>query len=167
MAISVNGIIATEEGDEEFLSHENWEKFCELARKFGNFIVGRRTYEVVKEWDSGYNFDDLVGVEKVVISQDQNFKLDEGYILANSPQDALAKLSRLENVLVTGGAHINSAFAEANLLDEIILNVEPVFIGKGIQLFAPKDFEMKAKLISADKTENGIVTLKYEILKEL
>lgn len=167
MAISANGIIATETGDEEFLSHENWEKFCELAREFGNFIVGRKTYEAVKKWDSEYNFDDLVGIEKVIISQDQNFKLDEGYILANSPQDALAKLSEkgFDRALITGGANINSAFAKAKLLDEIILNVEPVFVGKGIPLFAPQDFEIKAKLISTDKTENGIVFLKYEILK--
>src|SRR3989338_11387856 len=92
MAISANGIIATETGGEEFLSHENWEKFCELAREFGNFIVGRKTYEAVKKWDGGYNFDDLLGVEKVIISQYQSFKLDEGYVLANSPEDALEKL---------------------------------------------------------------------------
>lgn len=107
MAISANGIIATKTGDEEFLSHENWEKFCELARKYGNFVVGRKTYEAVKKWDSGYNFDDLVSVEKVVISQDQNFQLDKGYILASSPEDALAKLSQFENILITGGANIN------------------------------------------------------------
>jgi len=167
MAVSANGIIATETGDEEFLSHENWEKFCEIAREFGNFVVGRKTYEAVKKWDGGYNFDDLVGVEKIIISQDQSFKLDEGYILANSPQDALAKLSEkgFDRALITGGANINSAFAKEKLLDEIILNVEPVFVGKGIPLFAPQDFEIKAKLISTDRAESGIVSLKYEILK--
>ena len=165
--MSANGIIATETGDEEFLSHENWEKFCELARELGNFVVGRKTYEAVKKWNGGYNFDDLIGIEKIIISQDQNFKLDEGYTLASSPQDALAKLSQkgFEKALITGGANINSAFAKANLLDEIILNVEPVFIGKGITLFAPKDFEIKAKLVSADKAESGIVSLKYIVLK--
>jgi len=165
MAISANGIIATETGDEEFLSHENWEKFCEFARDFGNFVVGRKTYEAVKKWNGGYNFDDLVGVEKVIISQDQNFKLDNGYTLASSPQDALAKLSRFERVLITGGANINSAFAKENLLDEIILNVEPVFVGKGIPLFAPQDFELKTKLLSVDKSSSDIVTLRYEVLK--
>ena len=165
MAISANGIIATETGDEEFLSHENWEKFCELAREFGNFIVGRNTYEAVKKWDGGYNFDNLIGVEKVVISQDKNFKLDDGYILASSPQDALAKLSRFENVLVTGGANINSAFAKVNLLDEIILNVEPVFVGKGIPLFAPQDFELNLKLISSEKSDKGIITFNYSVVK--
>src|SRR3989344_6870110 len=115
MAMSANGIVATETGDEEFLSHENWEKFCGLAREFRNFVVGRKTYEAVKKWDGGYNFDDLVGVEKVIVSQEKNFKLDSGYTLANSPEDALAKLSQkgFQKVLITGGAKLN-------LLDEII-----------------------------------------------
>jgi len=168
MAISANGIIATETGDEEFLSHENWEKFCELSRDFGNFIIGRKTYEAVKKWDGGYNFDDLKGIEKIIISQDKNFKLDEGYTLASSPANALEKLSQkgYEKALVTGGANINSAFAKANLLDEIILNVEPVFVGKGIPLFAPQDFELKANLIYSEKSESGIMTLKYSISKK-
>ena len=167
MAISANGIIATETGDEEFLSHENWEKFCELAKEFGNFVVGRKTYEAVKKWDDGYNFDDLVGVEKVIISEDKNFKLDKGYTLANSPQDALAKLSEkgFEKVLITGGANVNSTFAKVNLLDEIILNVEPVVVGKGIPVFASEDFELKLKLISSEKSASGILTLGYNVLK--
>lgn len=167
MAISANGIIATEMGDEEFLSHENWKKFCELAREFGNFVVGRKTYEAVKKWDGGYNFDDLVGVEKVIISQDQNFKLDKGYTLANSPEDALAKLSQkgFKKVLVTGGSNINSAFAKINLLDEIVFNVEPIAVGKGIPVFAPENFELKLKLISSEKSPSGILTLGYNVLK--
>ncbi len=167
MAISANGIIATETGGEEFLSHENWEKFCELAKEFGNFVVGRKTYEAVKKWDDGYNFDDLVDIEKVIISEDKNFKLDKGYTLANSPQDALAKLSEkgFEKVLITGGANVNSAFVKANLLDEIILNVEPVVVGKGIPVFAPENFELKLKLISSEKSASGILTLGYNVLK--
>ena len=167
MAISANGIIATETGDEEFLSHENWEKFCGLAREFGNFVVGRKTYEAVKKWNDGYNFDDLVGIEKIIISQDQNFKLDEGYALAISPEDALAKLSKkgFDKALVTGGASINSAFAKAKVLDEIILNIEPIFVGKGIPLFAPQDFELNLQLISSDKTDKGITTLSYSVVK--
>lgn len=167
MAISANGIIATETGNEDFLSHENWEMFCNLAREFGNFVVGRKTYEVVKKWDGGYNFDDLTEVEKIVVSQDKNLKLDKGYTIANSPQNALVKLSekKFEKILIAGGANINSAFAKESLLDEIVLNVEPTFVGKGVPLFAPQNFEMKAQLVSVDQLKSGIVSLKYVILK--
>lgn len=167
MAISASGIIATESGNEDFLSHQNWEMFCELAGEYGNFIVGRKTYEAVQKWDDGYNFDDLVDIEKIIISQNKDFDLAEGYTLASSPQEALAKLSEkgFEKALVTGGAKINSEFAKANLLDEVMLNVEPVLVGKGIPLFAPQDFEIKMKLTSVKQSESGIVTLKYVVLK--
>ena len=49
MAMSLNGIIAKEDGNEDFLSHKNWETFSELVNTFGNFVVGRKTHEAVKK----------------------------------------------------------------------------------------------------------------------
>ena len=93
--------------------------------------------------------------------------MDEGYTLASSPENALTKLSEkgFRKVLLTGGANINSAFAKAKLLDEIILNIEPVFIGKGVPLFAPQAFELNLQLISIDKSDKGITTLSYSVVK--
>ena len=67
--------------------------------------------------------------------------------------------------MITGGANINSAFAKLNLLDEIIFNIEPVVVGKGIPVFAPEDFELKLKLISTEKLASGVSTLRYSVLK--
>lgn len=166
MAMTVNGIIARENGDEDFLSAENWKTFTQLANKAGNFIIGRKTYEAVKNWDENYGFDDLTGVKKVVISEDTSFKLDEGYILANSPQDAIEKLKQegFEDILVTGGSTINTSFIKSNLLDEIILNIEPAILGKGISLFSSEDFESKLNLIDVKKLEDNIVQLHYKIM---
>jgi len=164
IAMSLNGYIAEENGSEDFLSRANWEKFCSLAQEYGNFIVGRKTYEAVKNWDEGFRFDDLKGIQKVVISQDNNYKLDEEYTLAISPEDALAKLQNFESVLVAGGSTINTAFIKDNLLDEIILNVEPALIGKGIPLFAQGDFSKKLEFVSSEES-GGIVTLHYKVLK--
>ena len=163
MAISLNGYIADENGNEDFLSHENWEKFCGLARGCGNFIVGRRTYEAVKNWGDGFGFDDLKGIKKVIISQDESYKLDDGYILASSPKDALLKLQEFDSVLVTGGSTINSAFIKDDLLNEIILNIEPALIGNGIPLFAKDSFYKKLEFVSLEQFKSGIVTLKYKI----
>ena len=167
MAVSANGLIAAESGSEDFLSHENWEFFCNLAKESGNFIVGRKTYEAVKKWKGEYNFDSLVGIEKVVISHSRIFVLDKGYLLATSPYDALAKLSKkgIQRALIVGGGNINAAFAKANLLDEIILNVNPVFIGKGMPVFTGQDFMMRSQLSAVEQYDNGIVTLRYQVSK--
>jgi dihydrofolate reductase len=166
MAISANGFIATENGDENFLSHENWEKFCDLANKYKNFVVGRRTYEAVKNWKDGYGLDDL-NVDKVIVSQGASHNLDSAYTLATSPQDALAKLEEkgFEDILLIGGSALNTAFARAGLIDEMILNVEPVVIGKGIPLFSSDTFEFQTELISIEKSTAGIVTVHYKVKK--
>lgn len=167
IAMSVNGMIARPEGDEDFLSHENWEAFCNLAKEYGNFIIGRKTYDEVAKWGEGYSFDDLVGIRKVILSQNPAFK-PEGYLIAFSPQDAVDKLSSegFEKMLVAGGATINSAFAKAGLLDEIQINIEPVFIGKGRPLFSPDDFDLRAEVMSVSQSAEGIVTLKYKVEKQ-
>jgi len=166
MAISANGFIATDNGDEDFLSHENWQKFCELANKYKNFVVGRKTYEAVKNWEDGYGFDDLT-VEKIVVSQDASYNIDKAYILASSPQDALARLKEkgLREVLLVGGSSLNTAFAKEGLLNEIILNIEPVVIGKGIPLFSSDNFELPTELISVEKSATGIITIHYKVKK--
>ena len=165
MAMSVNGMIARKNGEEDFLSHKNWEKFVSLANEHKNFVVGRKTYEAVKRWGEDYSFDDFVGVEKVVISKNTSQKL-KGYTLADSPKDAIAKLSQkgFEKILVTGGATINSAFAKEKLLDEIILNTEPVLIGQGISLFSEENFDIDTELILTEKN-NGTLTLTYKVKK--
>lgn len=48
---------------------------------------------------------------------------------------------------------MNSAFAKANLLDEIISNFAPVFVRKGLLLLAPKNFGTKVRPVSSKKSE--------------
>lgn len=43
MATSANGIIATKEGSEDFLSEENWKRFVHLAHTIGCFIWGEKS----------------------------------------------------------------------------------------------------------------------------
>jgi len=149
MVMSSNGIIARKNGDEDFLNHDNWNSFSELVKQFQNFVIGRRTFEAVKKWNEGYNFDDFKDTIKVVVSNDQNYKLDKGYTLALNPKEALKilKENRFNKILIAGGSGLNSSFAKDNLIDEIILNIEPVIIGKGIPLFSSNDFDLNLKLV--------------------
>ena len=45
MAMSVNGIIADEDGSEDFLSHDNWIAFTKLANKIGSYIFVKKMRE--------------------------------------------------------------------------------------------------------------------------
>ena len=165
MAISANGIIATKNGSEDFLSHANWVQFVKLAKRVGCFIWGRKTYEAVIKWEGDY-LKDLEGVKKIIISG-SNIDLKEGFELAHSPEEALGVLENegFKEAIITGGATINSEFAKRGLIDEVIFDVNPSISGNGIPVFQPEDFELKLEFIDAEKISDGIVELRYMVKK--
>lgn len=164
MAISLNSIIARENNEEDFLSHDNWLTFVELANKAGCMIWGRRTHEVVRTWEGQY-WNEIKHIKKVIVSSGSDLKLEEGCTAANSPQEALQKLSKdgFDNVILSGGSRLNSSFAKAGLIDEVIINIEPVIIGKGITLFYPDEFNLNLELLNTKTLENRIAQLHYRV----
>jgi dihydrofolate reductase len=166
MATSVNGIIAREDGQEDFLSDYGWQHFVKLSKQYGNFIVGHSTYEITKKYYVGHGLDDLKDIKKIVLSRQKDLNLGPEYIVALSPTEALKILedSGIETALVAGGSALNTSFAKENLINEVIVNVEPVVVGSGRPLFAPEDFEFKLDLESIEKYENSGLTLHYRVI---
>jgi dihydrofolate reductase len=165
MAISANGIIATKTGSEDFLSHDNWLQFVKLAKRVGCFVWGRKTYEAVMKWEGDY-LKELEGIKKIIISH-SDIKLMEGFELAKSPEEALKKFEEygFEEVIITGGSTINSAFAKAGLLDEVIFDINPSILGEGIPVFALEDFELSLELVGVERVGGNLVELHYRVKK--
>ena len=165
MAISANGIIATKEGSEDFLSDDNWIQFVKLAHKIGCFMWGRKTYDAVSKWEGEY-LNDLKDVRKVIISRSP-IQLMEGFTLASSPEEALKQLESegFNEAIITGGSTINSEFAKRGLIDEVILDVNPSILGEGIPVFAPHDFQLNLELANVERVGNELVELKYKVKK--
>jgi dihydrofolate reductase len=64
---------------------------------------------------------------------------------------------------VVGGGNVASQFADAGLLDELIVTVVPVVIGKGKPLFDRRLPGGPLQLTSAFPRETGMVELRYRI----
>lgn len=167
MTISLNGIIARENNEEDFLSDYNWGTFVELAHKAGCTIWGRKTYDVVTSTYSKELLDTIKDIKKIIVSTDNEFNPKDGFKSAKSPKDALEKSEKLgfKEVILSGGSNLNSSFVKENLIDEIIVNVEPVIIGKGIPLFSISDFDLKLSEPEIEKKLNGIIQLRYKVKK--
>jgi riboflavin biosynthesis pyrimidine reductase len=67
--------------------------------------------------------------------------------------------------LLVGGGALNAAFAAANLIDEVVLTVEPYLIAKGITLFASSDFDMKLRLTGVETLSGGRLRVSYLVDK--
>ena len=122
---------------------------------------------MIQKLPKTYFTKELRQAKKIIVSENKSFKLKPGYILANSPQRVKKILQKegLKSTILTGGSTINSAFAKQGLIDEIILNIEPAVIGKGIFLFKSQDFDLRLRLISVKEVYKGIIQLHYECLK--
>ncbi|HLN21750.1 MAG TPA: dihydrofolate reductase family protein [Bacteroidales bacterium] len=67
---------------------------------------------------------------------------------------------------VVGGSKIASSFLKASLVDELVLTIEPLIFGKGINLFYEDDFEVKLKLVDITRAnEDGTLITVYKIKK--
>lgn len=168
MAMSVNGIIAHDNEGQDFLSSENWDTLRKLAKKYKTIVVGRKTYEIVRGWGPEYNFDEFKGVKKFILTTNKGYKADPGYILAESTEAvlAIAEHNRYKDVLVIGGCRTCCSFLRIDFVDEIIINIEPVIVGRGIPLVYPENFDKRLKLIAISKLKNGIVSLRYKVLRK-
>src|SRR5690606_33489233 len=88
--ISANGMIARENGDEDWLPEDGWSEFLEQVHSHGNVIIGRETYEQVKEKYEQDNFDEIHDVLKIIVTRNQDYAPPSAeYIVVNSPEEAV------------------------------------------------------------------------------
>ncbi len=162
MAMTVNGMIA-KENDETPWSDAVWISYYNVAKQFKAIILGRRTYEIMREINE---FEKIENPFTVVVTN-QKLTNSKNFAFVKSPRNAIKLLKEkgFSKALLGGGAHLNAAFAKENLIDEIILDIEPMLFGKGIKLFADADFEAKLKLVGVKKLSKDELQLHYKVLK--
>lgn len=164
MAVSANGYIAKEYDDTSFVSEVEWKNFRDVIKRAGNMIIGRRTYEIMRQTNE---FSGLKNIKVVVLTHDASLKSENPDIVFTNktPGEIIKFLQKqaFKEILVAGGGNLNASFMKENLIDEIYLDVEPVVLGKGIRLFSDKDFETKLELIEAKNFSPNEIQLHYKV----
>lgn len=167
MACSINGLIATEDENEDFLSFRGWEIMLEFLKEYDVLIWGRKTWENILSWEDNY-VNDLKNINIIILSETRNKQNEfSNVIYCNSIEDCLKICANMkyEKLLISGGATINNAFIEKGIVDDIILNYNPFVLNKGIPLFKGNYFENKLKLERIVREKEDIVQIHYSIVK--
>lgn len=167
MACSINGLIATEDGNEDFLSERGWKIMLEFLEEYDVLIWGRKTWENIISCGEEY-IKDLKDLNIIILSSKNiETKKIPNVIYCNSIDEVLKVCEKMkyEKLFISGGATINNAFMEKGIVDEIILNYNPFVLNKGIPLFKGNYFENKLKLEKIIKEKDDIVQVHYSIVK--
>jgi dihydrofolate reductase len=162
MAQSANGCVADHKGGTPW-SDGGWKKFRKAIKSAGNLVIGRRTYDIMCREGSL----DLIGRPyTVVVSRQLKMKPMKNRAVVRSPKEVLKHLrdAGYKTVLIAGGTKLNSSFIEQKLVDEIVLDVEPLLFGDGLPLLESRPLVQELKLIAARKYRGGF-SLRYKILK--
>lgn len=163
MAMSLNGMTAREDLSEDFLSRTDWDMFLELVRASDALVWGRVTHEL---FESPVR-KELPELPMIVVTRNADYRARPGSYAAPSPKEALAALERrgAHRVLLAGGGHLNAGFAQAGLIDEIVLAIEPVIIGRGIPLVVGDAPDLRLELSAIEDDRRPTLRVRYRVLR--
>jgi dihydrofolate reductase len=125
-------------------------------------VMGRKTYEVVlKSGATSYP-----GVENVVFSRTMKEAPDDQVRIVSEDAADFVRRLKAQNgkgICVMGGGELAKSLFDADLIDEIGLNVHPILLGSGIPLFHPMGRQIKLQLLESKPFSNGCVLVRYEV----
>ncbi|MCL5100703.1 MAG: dihydrofolate reductase [Candidatus Marsarchaeota archaeon] len=161
VAMTVNGIIA-KDGGKRFVPYDNWKLFLKKARNVGNLIIGRKTFEAIRE---GGGLKRLEGIRTIIVSKKGLENIGDFEIVA-TPEEAVEKImsAGYRECLIGGGGLLNGSLLGKRLINEILLDVEPYIFDNGIKAFEGTNFDAKLELINVEKISNNEVQLHYKVL---
>ncbi|MDB5195289.1 MAG: dihydrofolate reductase [Parcubacteria group bacterium] len=159
MVMTVNGFIARL-NDEVPWSPEEFKRCAEFAREAGNIIVGRKTYQIMKETD---DIDDEILT--IVISRDV-LEPHGNTVYVTSPTHALAyaKDKGFATANIGGGTALVTDLLTRGLIDEIVLDIEPILFDRGLPLAQVSIPDIHLEHLSTQQF-GDTVRLRYEVKK--
>ncbi|KMM99587.1 MULTISPECIES: dihydrofolate reductase family protein [Pseudomonas] len=172
IAASVDGFIAREDGDIEWLHSPEYEcpalnglSYEDFMSSIDALVMGRKTLDKVlsfPEWP--YADKAVIVLSRLGVSLPEPLQ-GKVEVLAGEPADIVAQLAArgMKHLYIDGGQTVQ-AFLAAGLINELVITRIPVLLGRGIPLFGPLGTEQKLRLIDSAMSDNGFVQSRYQVL---
>src|SRR4051794_14900856 len=129
----------------------------------GALVMGSVTYEwVLRELDTWPYADKPTWVlSSRDLPKRENVRIADGEV--QSLHGEMMVAAGEKDLWVVGGGNVASQFADAGLLDEVLVTLVPVVLGEGKPLFDRRLPGGPMQLVSARPYDTGMVDLRYQI----
>lgn len=168
-ATTLDGYIADEHDSLDWLFVQDQDKdgplnYDAFIQDVGALVMGRTTYEWVvdhqqksgEKWP--YELPSWVFTHADLEPIADNITFVQGK--PNEHHDAIAKAAGDKDIWVVGGGDLAAQWAEAGLLQELILYIAPVTLGTGRPLF-PRRFDLRLLDLAQNK---AFACARYEVV---
>ncbi|OEH86550.1 dihydrofolate reductase [Desulfuribacillus stibiiarsenatis] len=168
IAQSLDGFIARGDNDISWLSiverdNEDY-GYNTFIKTVDTVFMGRKTYEKVLSF--GIEFPHkgrtCYVLSKTLQGTDENVQFFSGNI-----GDLITKIKEQKgkDIFIDGGSEAVREFRDNDLIDEYVISIIPILLGKGVRLFRETHTENNLKLIESKVFDSGLVQLKYARVK--
>ncbi len=174
-ATSLDGFIATEDDSLEWLfplGDINDTSYPDFITRVGALAMGSTTYEwmlkhatkVAEEAGSPWPYTQPTWVfsrRQLPAIPDADIRFVQGDVRAVHAE--MTRVAGVRNVWIVGGGDLAAQFYEADLLDEAIIQVASVTLGRGKPVFPRRVISPPWKLLSARQIGSGFAELHYQL----
>lgn len=176
-ATSLDGFIATEDDSLDWLfplGDLNDSSYPEFIADVGALAMGSATYEwmirnadkVAAETGSSWPYTQPTWVftsRKLPLIEGADIRFVKGDV--RQVHIGMRAAAESKNIWIVGGGDLAGQFYDAGLLDELIVQIGSVTLGRGKQLFPRRVLSPTLRLMSVRQIDATMVELRYEVVK--
>lgn len=166
IATSIDGYIAEPDGGLDWLSGypitpEFNYGYDEFFNSVDTVIMGGKTYRDILNMDVIYPYQDKISY--IVTRNKTEVQEERVHFISKNIIETISKLreAKGKDIWLVGGGEIITMLLNEDLIDEMIITIIPIVLGKGLPLFAgnPKESHWQAK--NAVNYKNGVCQIHY------
>jgi dihydrofolate reductase len=153
------------------------DEVAEISAKFMKtvdaLLIGRKTYEVMlnsgqSSFPGAKNYVFTHSKRKAAALEKEVTGKKAGKSVTVIAEDAPAFVKKLKQkkgkgIVVFGGGELAKSLFEADLIDEIVLNIHPVLLGSGIPLFHEMKRQINLELVDHRVLKGGYLAVTYRV----
>lgn len=176
-ATSLDGFIATEDDSLDWLfplGDLEDSSYPEFIAEVGALAMGSSTYQwmirnadkVVAETGSPWPYTQpawIFTTRTLPLIEGADIRFVKGDV--RPVHDEMRVAAAGKNIWIVGGGDLAGQFHDAGLLDELIVQVGSVTLGRGKQLFPRRVLSPTLRLTSARRVGAGMAELRYEVCR--
>lgn len=139
----------------------------EILKTIDCYVMGARTYELASELSKEYGWP--YGDKPTIVLSNRMLQTDRQNVAFYAGDLNKFVTERLKpnykNVWVVGGSTITKDFIRLQLADEVRISILPIILGDGLLFFDNIGQEQILHLKDTTAYKNGMVELRYKIVK--
>jgi len=167
-ACSLDGFIAGSGGEIDWLyiSADVNQIMRDYWKSVDTILMGRKTWDQAVRMGGGGDMSGMSKIKTYVFSRTMKSLDAKGAALVSDDAGEFVRDLKLrpgKDICLMGGGEFARSLFEANVVDEVGMNVHPVLLGAGVPMFLDPSHRIALELKESRKIEGGCIYSLYRV----